>query len=176
MRCPSCGHDNLPGADLCAQCETGLTQDDVPAAMIRSRIEKSLSEDTVATLKPVGAVSVTEDTPLDKAIATMRNMRIGCLLIVDRTGRLSGIFTERDLINKVAGQVDDPSAHPVSSFMSRRPETVRSDQLLAIALRLMKVGDLRYLPLVDDEDRPTEIISSRDIINYLASIVEGIGS
>lgn len=171
MQCPSCGCDNLPGADYCAQCKTSLTQEDVPAALIRSRIEQSLSEDKIETLNPVAAVSVPEDTPLDEVVAKMRERKIGCLLVTDREGRLSGIFTERDLINKVAGCVEDLGAHAVSEFMSHRPETVRADQLLACALQRMRVGDLRYLPLIDDDGRPSKIISSRDIINYLTSLV-----
>lgn len=174
MKCPSCGHDNLPGADHCAECQTSLTQEDVPAALVRSRIEQSLSRDKVGTLNPVRGVSVGEDTPLDVALQTMRQKKIGCLLVTDSSGKLCGIFTERDLVNKVAGTVEDLTAHTVSRFMVPRPETVQADQLLASALQRMKVGDLRYLPLVDDEGRPTGIISSRDIINYLSRLVEGI--
>jgi CBS domain-containing protein len=172
MQCPVCDHDNLPGADQCAQCETSLTQEDVPVALIRSRIEQSLNEDTVAALNPVEAISVTEDTSLDAAIQTMRNRKIGCLLITDRNGKLCGILTERDLVNKVAGSVEDLTSHTVSRFMTHRPETVQADHLLAVALQRMMVSDLRYLPLIDDEDRPTQIISSRDIISYLTSLVE----
>jgi CBS domain-containing protein len=172
MHCPVCDHDNLPGADQCAECHTSLTQEDVPVASIRSRIGKSLSEDTVATLNPIGAVSIAEDTPLDVAVQKMQDRKIGCLLVTDRTGKLCGILTERDLVNEVAGQVDDLTSHTVSRFMTHRPETVQADQLLASALQRMMVGDLRYLPLVDDDERPTQIISSRDIINYLTSLVE----
>ncbi len=68
MKCPVCDHDNLPGADECAQCETSLTQEDVPVALIRSRIERSLIEDTVATLNPVEAVSFNQDASLDAAV------------------------------------------------------------------------------------------------------------
>ena len=174
MQCPSCGHDNLPGADHCAQCQTSLTQEDLPSAIIRSRIEKSLSEDTVQSLRPAAAVSVGEDTPLDAAVQTMRQKNIGCLLVTDAEGKLTGILSERDLLNKVAGQVDDLAHHTVGQFMAPRPETVQADQLLAYALHRMKVGDHRHLPLVDDQGRPQKIISSRDIINYLASLVEGI--
>ena len=174
MQCPSCAHDNLPGADHCAQCHTSLTQEDVPTASIRSRIEESLSKDRIETLNPAPAVSVPEDTPLDAAVAKMRQRKIGCLLVTDPEGRLSGIFTERDLINKVVGCVEDLDAHTVSEFMSHRPEAVRADQLLACALQRMKVGDFGYLPLVDEEGRPKQIISSRDIINHLISLVNGI--
>ena len=46
MLCPGCGHDNLPGADQCAECQTSLTQEDVPTAVIRSRNEKSVTEES----------------------------------------------------------------------------------------------------------------------------------
>jgi CBS domain-containing protein len=174
MLCPGCGHDNLPGADQCAECQTSLTQEDVPTAVIRSRIEKSVMEDRVKTLDPVEAISVAEDTTLDAAVQTMRARRIGCVLVTDPSGKLCGILTERDLVTRIAGQVEDLSAHTVSQFMTHRPETVQADQLLASALQSMMVGDLRYLPLVDDEGRPTRILSSRDIIRYLTSRVEAL--
>ena len=83
MRCMSCGHDNLPGADHCEECHASLTHEDVPLARIRSIVEQSLSEDKVQILNPVDAVSVPEDTSLDTAIQTMRERKIGCLLITD---------------------------------------------------------------------------------------------
>jgi CBS domain-containing protein len=171
MLCPSCGHDNLPGADECTQCQTSLTQDDIPSAVIRNRIELSFNRDKVETLGPAAAVSVAEDTQLDEAVETMRTRKIGCLLVTDRRGKLSGILTERDLVNKVAGAVSDLAAHTVQEFMTPRPETVRGDQLLASALQRMMVSDLRYLPLVDDRGRPKQVLSSRDIINYLTVLV-----
>lgn len=174
MRCLSCGHDNLPGTDHCENCHATLMQEDVPVARIRSSVERSLSEDRVETLHPVKAVSVPEDTTLLAAIRTMRERRIGCLLITDRDGRLSGILTERDLLNRVAGKVDDLSAHPVSRFMTRDPEVIHGNPLLASALQRMMVGDLRHLPLVGADGRPDRILSSRDIINYGATLVEGV--
>jgi CBS domain-containing protein len=174
MFCPGCGQDNLPGADQCVECQTSLTQEDVPTAVIRSRIEKSVTEDRVKTLDPAEAVSVAEDTTLDAAVQTMRTRKIGCLLVTDRNGKLCGILTERDLVNKMAGEVEDLSAHMVSQFMTHRPETVHADQLLASALQSMMVGDLRYLPLIDEAGRPTKILSSRDIIGYLTSLVESL--
>lgn len=172
MQCPGCGHDNLPGADQCAQCETSLAQEDVPVARIQSRIEQSLCEDRVEKLDPVAAVSVSEQTPLDAAIQTMRSKRIGCLLVTDSEGKLCGILTERDLVNQVAGIVEDLAAHTVHEFMTPRPETVHANDLLASALQRMMVGNLRYLPLVDKDGRPQKVLSSRDIINYVASLVE----
>ncbi len=174
MRCTSCGHDNLPGADYCDECHATLMHDDLPLARIESAIEHSLSEDKVETLNPVEALSVPEATSLHAAIQTMRDRKIGCLLVTDREGKLCGIFSERDLLYKVAGKVEDLADQPVSSYMTHDPEVIRGDQLLASALQRMMVGDLRHLPLVDEHGRPEKILSSRDIINYLAFLVEGI--
>lgn len=174
MRCMSCGHDNPPGLDHCEQCHTSFTQEDVPLAKIKSAMEHSLSEDKVATLSLVEAISVSEETSLETAIQTMCERKIGCLLITDRDDKLCGIFTERDILYKVAGKIEDLTAQRVSNYMTHDPEVIRSDQLLASALQRMMVGDLRHLPLVDSEGRPEKILSSRDIINYLANLIEGI--
>ena len=61
MRCMSCGYDNPPGVDHCEQCHASFTQEDVPLAKIKSAMEHSLSEDKVATLNLVEAISVPED-------------------------------------------------------------------------------------------------------------------
>ena len=174
MRCTSCGHDNLPGADHCDECHANLMHEDVPLAGIESALEHSLSEDEVQALNPVDAFSVPEGTSLEEAIRTMRERRIGCLLVTDQEGKLGGVFTERDVLYKVAGKNLDLTAEPVGRYMTHDPEVIRGDQLLASALQRMMVGDLRHLPLVDAEGRPEKILSSRDIINYLAFLVEGI--
>lgn len=174
MQCMSCGYDNPPGVDHCEECHASFTQEDVPLAKIKSAIEHSLSEDKVATLNLVEAISVPETTSLQAATRTMRQQNIGCLLVTNPEGKLCGIFTERDLIYKVAGKIEDLTAQPVSNYMTHDPEVIQRDQLLASALQRMMVGDLRHLPLVDSEGRPEKILSSRDIINYMVNLVEGI--
>jgi len=174
MKCPSCGYDNLPGADHCEECHTNLMHEDLPFDRIRSAIEKSLGEDRVDTLNPVEAVSVPEDTPLDAAIQTMRNRMIGCVLVTDTDGRLCGIFTERDVLYKLAGKVDDLAARAVGQYMTPDPEVAQEGQLIASALQRMMVGDLRHLPIVDERGRPTKILSSRDVIGYGVSLVKSI--
>jgi CBS domain-containing protein len=55
--------------------------------------------------------------------------------------------------------------------MTSDPETVKRDHPLAHATHLMVVSDLRYLPLIDDDEVPIGVISSRDLIDYVASLV-----
>jgi CBS domain-containing protein len=166
MKCPNCGYENLPGADQCEQCLSSLTRDDVPQA--ESGVERSLMEDPVACLLPIQPLTVEMHTSLADALELMRNHHIGCLLVTAREGSLAGILTERDLLQKVALETPRLTQCRVEDFMSGAPETSKPDHPLAYAIQRMIVSDLRYLPLVDDTGRPNGIVSSRDIIAYIA--------
>jgi CBS domain-containing protein len=169
MKCPFCGHDNLPGADACEQCQTSLTQEDIRQS--QSDIETSLMQEQISSLQPEEPLTVRRGTTLQQAIRIMRDRRIGCVAVVDdaasNTGRLVGVLTERDLLQKVAGQGLDFSQCMVEDFMSPAPESSKAEHPLAYALHRMIISDIRYLPIVDEDDRPEGIISSRDVIAYM---------
>jgi CBS domain-containing protein len=166
MKCPGCGYENLAGADACENCGTSLTQEDVPQA--GTRIERSLMEDPVECLQPIRPLTVATQTSLQYAIQLMRNHGIGCVLITAEDGKLTGILTERDLLQKVAGQGLDLDQCAVGDFMSAAPESSKPEHPLGFALQRMIISDIRYLPIVDDCDRPAGIVSSRDVIAYMA--------
>jgi CBS domain-containing protein len=169
-KCPLCEHPNLPGADECELCLTSLTHAEPSAAEAQSRIGQSLREDSVDNLNPADAVSVPESATVKTALDVMRDKRIGCVLAIDTEGRLTGIFTERDALTRVAGKDLDPADTLVSDVMTRDPETIGPDHPLAHAVHLMVTGDLRYLPLVDEDGRPSGIISSSDLIDHFGSL------
>ena len=111
MICPTCNHDNLPGSAQCENCQLDLTQWDRPTA--RDRVEASLMADSVSTLKPRPAVTLPPTATVGEAIRHMLARDVGAVLIVDAGGQLVGIFSERDLLTKVAGTADYAEA-PVS--------------------------------------------------------------
>jgi CBS domain-containing protein len=88
---------------------------------------------------------------------------------------LEGILTERDLLHKVAGQGFDLDQCAVGDFMTEVPETSRADHPLGYAIQRMIVSDLRYLPVVDETGRAVGIVSSRDIIDYMAMKFRAVG-
>lgn len=178
MKCPSCGHDNLPGADACERCQTSLTQvgeilEDVGQS--QTDIETSLMEEQISSLQPVEPLCVERGTTLKQAIQIMCDKNFGCVVVTDdaagdtagNAGKLVGILTERDLLHKVAGQNLDHSQCLVDDFMSPAPESSKAEHPLAYALHRMIISDIRYLPIVDEDDRPEGIISSRDVIAFM---------
>jgi CBS domain-containing protein len=71
------------------------------------------------------------------------------------------------VLNRIAGLVDDLSMAIVSDYMTPSPVAIREENSIAHALHLMSIHGFRHLPLVDDEGRPTGVISFRDVVRYL---------
>ncbi len=163
MFCPSCGHDNLQGADRCEACMAPLMKLDVPQP--QSGLQERLMEDAISVLQPSRAISVQENAQVSDAVAAMKEHRVGCLLVMDGT-RLTGIFSERDFLLRVAGSNSPLETISLKDVMTPRPVVLSPDHSIRYALHEMSVGGFRHIPLVKDA-RPVGIISIRDVIGYL---------
>ena len=167
MICPHCGYDNLPGSEECSNCLMDLTQLDRPIA--HTQIERSLMEDPVSVLHPKRPITVRPTATVCEAMHIMLDQDIGALLIVGSDGKLLGIFSERDLLTKVAGLHDPFADLPVQQFMTPGPETVTPTDTLAFALHKMDVGGYRHLPVLKD-GKPTGVISVRDMLRHITRL------
>jgi CBS domain-containing protein len=167
MICPGCSHDNFPGQEYCSNCLHDLTQLDRPTS--RDRVERSLMEDPVSVLQPRKAVTLAPEATVGEAIRIMLDRDIGSVLIVATDGRLAGIFSERDLLTRVAGQVADYASRPVSEFMTANPETIRPTDTLALALHKMDSGGYRHLPVLKD-GQPLGMLSVRDMLRHITRL------
>src|SRR5207244_3870741 len=139
----------------CGHCGGDLTQLDRPTA--QNRVERSLMEDPVALLQPREPLTLRATATVAEAMRTMLAKDVGALLVVDAEGKLLGIFSERDLLTKVAGIHADYAGRPIVDFMTSKPETVSSGDTLAFALHKMDVGGYRHMPLLLD-GKPAGVI------------------
>jgi CBS domain-containing protein len=167
MICPTCGHDNVPGAEECSNCYGDLTQLDRPTA--QNRVERSLMEDPVAVLQPREPLTLLLTATVAHAMQTMLSNDVGALLVVDAEGKLLGIFSERDLLTRVAGIHEDYADRPIVDFMTPKPETISANNTLAFALHKMDMGGYRHMPLIQD-GKPAGVISVRDIMRHITRL------
>lgn len=138
-----------------------------PERVPTSAIQDHLTRDQISVLEPKAPITIDASATLAKAIRQMNAHHIGCLLVTDDDDKLIGIFTERDVLMRVTGLVDDLSATAVSDYMTRDPIALTSDLPIAQALHEMSMHGFRHVPLVDENNRPEGIISFRDVIHYL---------
>ncbi len=132
-----------------------------------SEFQDKLVSEAVAVLNPRIPITVEPHSSLARAVRQMKQHNIGCLLVTDEEDKLVGIFTEQDLLMRVAGQVEDMMRAAVNEYMTEEPVTMKETQPIAQALHLMSIHGFRHVPLVDDLNRPTGIISFRDVVGYL---------
>jgi CBS domain-containing protein len=161
MICPDCGYDNIEGVDGCEQCGQPLVDFD-PASC---ELEESISRHSIAVLTPKPVVTIPSTTTVRDSIRTMAEKNIGCVLVKD-CERLAGVFTERDVLNRITPDLDALD-EPVGNFMTRSPETIRRQDSIAYALHQMDIGGYRHMVIVDRYGSPTGILSVRDILRFL---------
>lgn len=83
------------------------------------------------------------------AARAMRDWSVGAVLVTEE-GRLAGIFTERDLLNRVVACDRDPTSTLLSEVMTKDLDTISPEATALEALRLMEDGGYRHVPVVED--------------------------
>jgi signal-transduction protein with cAMP-binding, CBS, and nucleotidyltransferase domain len=136
----------------------------------RPAIEQAILTDTISSLRLGPAIHLPAQSTLQEVVEIMQREHIGCMLLTDSGGRLCGIFTERDLLNKVAGRRLDWSKEQVGSYMTRDPESLRPDDRIVWALNLMSMGGYRHVPLTDLAGRPAGVVSIKDIVEFIVDL------
>ena len=104
------------------------------------------------------------------AMRAMQQQHRGCVLVSSdgtNQGRLTGIFTERDVLNKIIGQGRNPAQVRLKDVMIAEPEALPLKASVAWVLNKMSVGGFRHVPVVDDQGRIAFVVSVRDVVEFL---------
>lgn len=129
-------------------------------------IADKLSEVKIRRLPLRRPAMVERNASISETVEAMRASRLGCALVCER-GKLVGLFTERDLLNKVIGEPVSYST-PVEQVMTFGPAHLSLDDSVYSAMRLMREGDYRNVPLVDAEGEAAGVVTVRDLVSYFA--------
>lgn len=126
-----------------------------------------------ARLKQVRAVMqtgdrlplVSEGTLMSDAIVTMTTKGLGCVIVIDKDGGLKGIITDGDLRRHMAPEL---ISKPVDEIMTRGPQTVQPESLIAEALDILEARKISSLVVVD-AGKPVGLIHILDLLRIGAA-------
>ncbi len=121
-------------------------------------------------MRPLGACRVAlEDHSVREVFvrASLPGRRSGAVMLVDRTGRLTGIFTDSDLARLFEKRRDGDLDRPIRELMTADPITVRAGSLMSEALELMAARKISELPVVSSESKPLGLIDVTDVVGLL---------
>ena len=113
-------------------------------------------------------LSFDEDTTLKEAIDHMADKNYGACLVT-RKDKLAGIFTERDLLRKVAPKGLDLKKKKLKDVMTKNLKTAQVTDDVADCLRRMSQGRFRHMPVVDDKKNILGMLSQGDFVAFTMS-------
>lgn len=89
--------------------------------------------------------------------------RAGAVILVDGSGRLSGIFTDGDLRRLIN---EDPAGltRPIREKMTPQPIHLVVDDLVRDAVRLVRERRLDEIPVLDHDGRPVGLVDVQDLV------------
>jgi len=105
------------------------------------------------------------------AIELMVERDVGSVLVVDRAGRLVGIFTERDLLRHYLEAQSKFLYLTVDRVMTSPVVTVPPTATLDVALDLMAKKNVRHLPVVDKEGQVVGYLTWKSLFQRLSGML-----
>ncbi len=109
--------------------------------------------------------TTTQEESVAEAAKKMVEAGIGALVVVEGD-ELIGIISERDIMNKIVASERDPRTVKVKEIMTTPVVTVSMDEDVNNALSTMTKKQLRYMVIVDGENKPVAMLSFRDLFMY----------
>jgi len=104
--------------------------------------------------------------PTETVLAAAQKMtanHLGALLVVE-DGKLTGMFTERDVLDRVVSRGLDPKVTPVAEVATAHPIAVKAETPVALCYQLIKQHGFRHLPVIAEDGSPRGVLSVRDFL------------
>jgi CBS domain-containing protein len=105
---------------------------------------------------------------VDQAAQLMKEEDVGLLpVVMDDSGKLIGVLTDRDIVMKVVAGSLDPQSTEVGEVMTANPLACRPQDASEAALDIMRTHQVRRVPVVDEAGLVVGIIAQADVATRL---------
>jgi len=134
-----------------------------------NKIAKAIKlTDNISSIGIKKAILKDEETSIQSVIESMQTTHSSCIIIINND-KITGIFTERDVVTKIVSKNVDIKNEKICNYMTNNPETLQPDDSIAFALNKMTEGGFRHIPIVHSNSKDIFIISMQDIINSISN-------
>ena len=120
-----------------------------------SKIADTMTRDVV-TLK--------KDDIVMKAVRTMSDKSISCLVVVDSAYKPIGIVTERDMVKRVLNNSVDPENTRIETIMTSPVMTVSAEKNIIQAIEMMHKYHFRRLVITSKDGKLTGILTQSNLL------------
>jgi len=116
-------------------------------------------------------VTVPYSAPLIEAAKLLR-LGTDIVIVCDDSGTLAGVITKTDVVSQLSHCQGAGCVTPASNVMAREIITCRPDDGLYDVWATMKQRQLKNIPVIDADRRPTGVLNARDLLEVLLGEVE----
>ncbi len=120
----------------------------------------------ILKMKGSKVITVDSDAIVLNALVLMAENNIGAVLVTDKTGKVSGIFSERDFVRKIIVKGRNSETARVAELMTADPIAVSPEASLGECMNLMTDHKFRHLPVMKN-GQLIGIISIGDVVKSL---------
>jgi CBS domain-containing protein len=131
-----------------------------------SEIHRALAEESVDAMQTRPMVQISLTAPIREAVQAMHCYGVSSLLVVE-DGKVVGIFTERDVLERVAEHFERVASNPVQTVMTADPTVVYESDPAAAAVAGIAVAGHRHIPVLRVDGTVSGIVSPLRVINFL---------
>ena len=120
---------------------------------------------TLGDIAAPAIVSIDQSAMIHETIELMNTKSVSAV-VVTGAGKPSGIFTERDVLKRVATKEINVKQTPISQVMTAPVITMSRSALVGDVLVEMSRRDIRNMPVSGDDGELTGIVSMPEILQY----------
>jgi len=106
---------------------------------------------------------VEENALVKDVLVKITSVRAGSASVVDKKGKLTGIFTDGDLRRHIEG-AENIALRKIKDVMTRSPKTITKEKLAAEALRILQENRIDEIPVVDKNNKPVGLVDVQDLL------------
>lgn len=135
----------------------GLRRTRTPLSLIDAQVRGTMT----ARVRTVEATRTVGD-----AVKMMADAKVGCAVVLGKDEKPVGIFTERDLVRRVADRGGAILGSPIARVMSKPLTVISPSATIWDAVTLMARADIRHLPVVE-KGALVGILTERDVFRLI---------
>lgn len=129
-------------------------------------LREALAEEDVSAIRSRPYAEISSDKSVYGALQALAGLKVASLLVVE-DGRLVGVFTERDVLERVALRGLDTKTVAVREVMTANPVVVYETDPAGAALSAIAVAGFRHVPVLDVKNAVVGVISPRRVFEFL---------
>ena len=118
-------------------------------------------------------VTIKETDTVLTAAKLMRKNKIGCVVVVDKSGKTHGLMTERDIVRRVSAMDLLPSKVQAGKSMTKPAVTIEPSANVTEAAKKMREIKVRRL-IVLEAGKLKGIVTSNDIVDITPALIDVI--